>query len=154
MQQRLAPATWQETAKQELVTVLPILRQAPRHLERVATLLERGELGAHISLFADDRDVAVVSRLVNRVVLGLLGMVALASVGLLAVPGGPQLTRATSLLDLFGYMGRSWPPCSSCEWSWQPCEKGQGEGWHRTHSLRLLCAPTRTCRWGGLMNRA
>jgi ubiquinone biosynthesis protein len=104
--ERLAPATWQETAKQELVTVLPILRRAPRHLERVATLLERGELGAHISLFADDRDVAVVSRLVNRVVLGLLGgMVALASVGLLAVPGGPQLTRATSLLDLFGYLG-------------------------------------------------
>ena len=73
VQERLAPATWQETAKQELVTVLPILRQAPRHLERVATLLERGEPGAHISLFADDRDVAVVSRLVNRVVLGLLG---------------------------------------------------------------------------------
>jgi ubiquinone biosynthesis protein len=106
VQERLAPATWQETAKQELVTVLPILRRAPRHLERVATLLERGELGAHISLFADDRDVAVVSRLVNRVVLGLLGgLVALASVGLLAVPGGPQLTRATSLLDLFGYLG-------------------------------------------------
>jgi ubiquinone biosynthesis protein len=106
VQQRLAPATWQEAAKQELVTVLPILRRAPRHLERVATLLERGELGAHISLFADDRDVAVVSRLVNRVVLGLLGgLVALASVGLLAVPSGPQLTRATSLLDLFGYMG-------------------------------------------------
>ena len=59
-----------------------------------------------ISLFSDDRDVAVVTRLVNRVVLGLLGgMVALVSVGLLAVPGGPQLTRATSLLDLFGYMG-------------------------------------------------
>jgi ubiquinone biosynthesis protein len=106
VQQRLAPATWQETAKQELVTVLPILRRAPRHLERLATLLERGELGAHISLFADDRDVAVVTRLVNRVVLGLLGgLVALASVGLLAVPGGPQLTRSTSLLDLFGYMG-------------------------------------------------
>jgi ubiquinone biosynthesis protein len=106
VQERLAPATWQEAAKQELVTVLPILRRAPRHLERVVTLLERGELGAHISLFADDRDVAVVSRLVNRVVLGLLGgLVALVSVGLLAVPGGPQLTRATSLLDLFGYMG-------------------------------------------------
>jgi ubiquinone biosynthesis protein len=106
VQERLAPTTWQETAKQELVTVLPILRRAPRHLERVATLLERGELGAHISLFADDRDVTVVTRLVNRVVLGLLGgMVALASVGLLAVPGGPQLTQATSLLDLFGYGG-------------------------------------------------
>jgi ubiquinone biosynthesis protein len=106
VQQRLAPPTWEETAKQELVTLLPILRRAPRHLERVATLLERGELAGRISLFTDDRDVAVVSRLVNRVVLGLLGgMVALVSVGLLAVPGGPQLTRSTSLLDLFGYMG-------------------------------------------------
>jgi ubiquinone biosynthesis protein len=104
--ERLAPATWEETAKQELVTLLPILRRAPRHLERVATLLERGEVGARISLFSDDRDVAVVTRLVNRVLLGLLGgMVALASVGLLAIPGGPQLTRSTSLLDLFGYMG-------------------------------------------------
>jgi ubiquinone biosynthesis protein len=106
LQERLAPATWEETAKQELVTVLPILRRAPRHLERVASLIERGEVGARISLFSDDRDVAVVTRLVNRVVLGLLGgMVALASVGLLAIPGGPQLTKATSLLDLFGYMG-------------------------------------------------
>ncbi len=106
LQERLAPTTWEDTAKQELVTVLPILRRAPRHLERVATLIERGEIGAQVSLFSDDRDVAVVSRLVNRVVLGLLGgMVALASVGLLAVPGGPQLTKATSLLDLFGYMG-------------------------------------------------
>jgi ubiquinone biosynthesis protein len=106
VQERLAPATWEETAKQELVGLLAILRRAPRHLERVASLIERGEVGARISLFADDRDVAVVTRLVNRVVLGLLGgMVALVSVGLLAVPGGPQLTRATSLLDLFGYMG-------------------------------------------------
>jgi ubiquinone biosynthesis protein len=106
VQERLAPATWEETAKQELVTLLPILRRAPRHLERIATLLERGEVGGRISLFNDDRDVAVVTRLVNRVVLGLLGgMVALVSVGLLAVPGGPQLTRSTSLLDLFGYMG-------------------------------------------------
>jgi ubiquinone biosynthesis protein len=106
VQERLAPPTWEEAAKQELVSLLPILRPAPRHLERVATLLERGEVGARISLFTDDRDVAVVTRLVNRVVLGLLGgMVALVSVGLLAVPGGPQLTRATSLLDLFGYMG-------------------------------------------------
>jgi ubiquinone biosynthesis protein len=103
--ERLA-ATWEDTAKQELVGLLPLLRRAPRHLERVATLIERGEIGAQISLFSDDRDVAVVTRLVNRAVLGLLGgMVALASVGLLAVPGGPQLTRATSLLDLFGYMG-------------------------------------------------
>jgi ubiquinone biosynthesis protein len=106
VQERLASTTWEEAAKQELVTLLPILRRAPRHLERLATLLERGELGGRISLFSDDRDVAVVSRLVNRVVLGLLGgIVALASVGLLAVPGGPQLTRATSLLDLFGYLG-------------------------------------------------
>ena len=106
VQERLAPATWEETAKQELVTLLPILRRGPRHLERIATLLERGEVGARISLFSDDRDVAVVTRLVNRVVLGLLGgLVALVGVGLLAVPGGPQLTRATSLLDLFGYMG-------------------------------------------------
>jgi ubiquinone biosynthesis protein len=104
--ERLAPATWEDTAKQELVSLLPILRRAPRHLERVATLLERGEVGARVSLFTDDRDVAVVTRLVNRVVLGLLGgLVALVSVGLLAVPGGPQLTRATSLLDLFGYLG-------------------------------------------------
>jgi hypothetical protein len=30
----------------------------------VATLLERGEVGGRISLFTDDRDVAVVTRLV------------------------------------------------------------------------------------------
>jgi ubiquinone biosynthesis protein len=39
-------------------------------------------------------------------VLALLGgVIGLISVALLAVPGGPQVTRSTSLYDVFGYLG-------------------------------------------------
>lgn len=84
---------------------MPLLRRAPRHLDHIATIIERGETRARLSLFSGERDVRVVTKLVNRVVLAVLGGVpGLISVALLAVPGGPQVTGFTSLFDVFGYM--------------------------------------------------
>jgi len=91
----------------------------------VATLIERGEVGARVSLFADDRDVAVVTRLVNRVVLGLLGD---GRAGVGAAAGGsrrPQLTGPPRCWTCSATADYPWPPCSSCESSWQPREKCQ-----------------------------
>jgi ubiquinone biosynthesis protein len=104
--ERMAPATWQQAAQEELTDVMPLLRRAPRHLDHIATIIERGETRARVSLFSDERDVRAMTNLVNRVVLAVLGgVLGLISVALLAVPGGPQVTGSTSLFDVFGYFG-------------------------------------------------
>jgi ubiquinone biosynthesis protein len=106
VQERMSPATWQQAAQEELAGVMPLLRRAPRHLDHIAAIIERGEARARLSLFSDERDVRAVTNLVNRVVLAVLGgVLGLMSVALLAVPGGPQVTGSTSLFDVFGYMG-------------------------------------------------
>ena len=104
--ERTTPATWQQAAQEELTGMLPLLRRAPRHLDHLAAIIERGEAKARLSLFSDQHDVQVITSLVNRAVLAVLGgVVGLMSVALLAVPGGPQVTPSTSLFDVFGYIG-------------------------------------------------
>jgi ubiquinone biosynthesis protein len=106
VQERMSPTTWQQAAQEELAGVMPLLRRAPRHLDHIAAIIERGEARARLSLFSDERDLRAVTNLVNRVVLALLGgVLGLISVALLAVPGGPQVTGSTSLFDVFGYLG-------------------------------------------------
>ena len=106
VQERLTPASLEELARQELVGLAPLLRRVPRHVDRVATIVERGDLRAQVSLFGDPDDVRLMSTWVNRVVLAFLGgVVGLMSVGLLAIRGGPPFTGTTSLYEFFGYFG-------------------------------------------------
>jgi ubiquinone biosynthesis protein len=59
-----------------------------------------------VSLFADADDVRVLTKLVNRGVLALLGsVVGVLSVILLGTQGGPPFTGDTSLFQFFGYFG-------------------------------------------------
>ena len=103
---RLRPETLEELARSEVMALLPTLRRIPKHVDRIATGLQRGTLGAQISLFSQNRDVVFVTRLWNRAVLAFLGaMVGLMSVGLLAIKGGPPLAGTTSLYQFFGYFG-------------------------------------------------
>ena len=67
-----------ELLQQELIAMLPTLRQLPRHADRLALMAEKGTLSLRITRFADQHDVDVVTRLVNRVVLA----VAAASTGI------------------------------------------------------------------------
>jgi ubiquinone biosynthesis protein len=104
--ERLDAASLGELARDELLRLAPLLRRAPRHLDRVASLIERGDLRARVRLFADEADVQVVTRLVNRVVMaGLGGVVGVLSVILLGTGGGPPFTGDTSLFQFFGYFG-------------------------------------------------
>ena len=81
----------------------------PRHLDRLATIAERGDLGARLSLFSDSHDVAVVTRWVNRFILALIGSVGgIVSVILIGTQGGPHFTGDTSLFQFFGYFGLFW----------------------------------------------
>jgi ubiquinone biosynthesis protein len=102
----LAPASLEELARRELGSLALLLRRTPRQLDRIATIVQRGDLQARVRLFADPEDVRTVTRLLNRVVLaGLGGLVGLLSVMLLGTRGGPPFTGDTSLFQFFGYFG-------------------------------------------------
>jgi hypothetical protein len=84
----------------------PAAAAHPRHLDRIASIIERSELRARASLLADEHDARAVTRLVNRTVLALLGgVVGVLSVMLLGTQGGPPFTGDTSLFQFFGYFG-------------------------------------------------
>jgi ubiquinone biosynthesis protein len=107
----LAPASLEDLARRELGSLALLLRRTPRQLDRIATLIQHGNLQARVRLLADDEDVRTVTRLLNRVVLaGLGGLVGLLSVMLLGTQGGPSFTGDTSLFQFFGYFGCSAPP--------------------------------------------
>ena len=104
--ERLTAGSLQELARDELLSLAPLLRRAPRHLDRVAGLVERGDLRARVSLLGDEHDLRALTRLVNRVVLAALGgVVGVLSVILLGTGGGPPFTGDTSLFQFFGYFG-------------------------------------------------
>jgi ubiquinone biosynthesis protein len=104
--ERLTPATLEEVARDELIRAVPTLRRLPRHVDRIATLAERGQLGLRVSLLSEPDDVVTVTRLVNRVVLAFLGaLVGVLSVMLLGTTGGPPFAGTTSLFQFFGYFG-------------------------------------------------
>jgi ubiquinone biosynthesis protein len=103
---QLEPAALADTARKEALTLLPILRRMPYHLDRISTLVERGDFTARVSLLSNRSDLQALSRLVNRVVLALLGgVVGILSVMLLGIEGGPTFTGDTSLFQFFGYFG-------------------------------------------------
>jgi len=104
---RMAPGSASELIKQEWAQLGPLLQRAPRHIDRIATLLEHGRLTTRLRLFTDTAEVAIVERLVNRVVLTLLSIgTGIVSVMLLSTPGGPALRLVdTSLFEMLGWTG-------------------------------------------------
>src|SRR5207248_3702647 len=106
MQERFTPATVSDLAKDEVFKLAPILRRLPRHIDRLATIAERGDLRARVSLLSLEEDVRVVTTLWNRAILAFLGTgVGIISVILLGIQGGPEFTGKTSLYEFFGYFG-------------------------------------------------
>ena len=104
--QRMEPDSLEELARQEVISLLPMLRRLPRRVDRIATSVERGTLKARISLLSEARDVEVLTRFLNRGVLAFLGgIVGILSVILLTSHAGPLLTGTTSLYEFFGYFG-------------------------------------------------
>jgi ubiquinone biosynthesis protein len=100
------PQDLDELAQKELIALLPTLRDLPRRTDRVLRLAERGELGMRVSLFTRDEDTTLVTRLVNRGVMAMVGAVlGVISAILIVSTGGPAFAGEISLLNLFGYMG-------------------------------------------------
>jgi ubiquinone biosynthesis protein len=105
MKERLQPASAAEFMMQEWAAFGPLLRRAPRHLDRIARLAENGHLTGRVRLFAHPEEVRTVERLLNRVVLtfltiGLGGV----SVALLTSDGGPDVVGIqVRIFDLLGW---------------------------------------------------
>ena len=102
--ERLRPESLRRSATEELATLLPMLRRLPRRIDRIAAAAESGRLSMNVRLFADERDRRHVTAMLQQVLLTVLGATAgLMAVLLLGTPGGPAVTDAVSLYDLFGY---------------------------------------------------
>lgn len=98
-----AGGSMEDIARDELIKQLPTLRQLPRRADRIGEMLERGSLTTRVSLFANQTDVDVVTRLVNRVVLGLISTVlGLMGVLMLSADQGPVLVDGVELLQVVG----------------------------------------------------
>lgn len=106
MREGLTPSSLGKTVADELQALLPLLRRLPRRLDRITEAVERGSLSVNVRLFADARDVRLISTLVSRAILALLGAaIGLMSVLLLGVSGGPVLIAPISLFQSLGYVG-------------------------------------------------
>jgi ubiquinone biosynthesis protein len=100
------PGSVQQAVRDEIMRTVPILRRLPRHVDRAFAMLERDGIRVRVTHFADDHDEAVVSKLVNRLVLAFLaGAIGVFSVALIAIEGGPAFVGDTGLLRVFGYFG-------------------------------------------------
>lgn len=96
-----------EELRRTLVAELPRLSKLPAHLDRIATLIARGELRTQVSLFSTERDARVVTTLVNRMVLVVAGgLLAIGSALLLALaPTAAVGVHASSLTAPLGFLG-------------------------------------------------
>ncbi len=98
-----AGGTMEDIARDELIKQLPTLRQLPRRADRIGELLERGNLSTRVSLFSNQTDVDVVTKLVNRIVLGFVStMLGLMSVIMLGTDQGPTLAEGVELIQVIG----------------------------------------------------
>jgi ubiquinone biosynthesis protein len=106
---RMMPGSVSELVQQEWAQLGPLLSRAPRHMDRIATLLEHGRLTTRLRLFTDPEEIGVLERLLNRFVLTLLSIgVGLVSVLLMGTEGGPILTTiGVSLYEVLGWIGLS-----------------------------------------------
>jgi ubiquinone biosynthesis protein len=103
---RILPDHPADAVRDELLGALPLLRRVPRHLDRIATGLQRGTLTIHARPLADQRDVRVLTDLVNRVALAVLGTgTAITSALLLTTPGGPRIAGGLGAYELLGTIG-------------------------------------------------
>lgn len=92
--------------QQELVLQLPRLRRMPERVDELLGQAVNGRLTAQVSLLSDERDVRLITRLLDRLILSVItAATCLASVLLLGVDSGPTLSGGASLNEVLGYFG-------------------------------------------------
>ncbi|GAA4608865.1 AarF/UbiB family protein [Actinoplanes octamycinicus] len=98
------PRQLPRTLEQELVTLLPMLRNLPRRIDRIGDAVENGRLRLNIRLFSDEQDRRVVTGLVHQVLLTVIGATAgVMGILLLGTADGPRVSAGVGLFPLLGY---------------------------------------------------
>jgi ubiquinone biosynthesis protein len=106
LEAELTPENLMEEVKRETIRLAPLLRRAPVQLDRIAGQIEQGKASVRVSLFSNEDDVRVVSRLVNRFVLAFVGAaLGIVSAMLFQLEEGPQLSENVGLFDLLAFVG-------------------------------------------------
>ena len=104
--EQFTPQSLRDAVASELLTLLPMLRKLPRRADRITAALADGRFTTSLRLFSDPRDISVITTLVNRAVLGLLGSaLGVISVIMLLARGSPGISPGITVLQLFGYIG-------------------------------------------------
>jgi ubiquinone biosynthesis protein len=106
LRSHMAPDSLNELVQQHWAELGPLVRRVPRHLDRIATLVEHGGLTTRLRLFGDPADVRVLSRLLNRAVLTVMSLgVGLVAVLMIGTPAGPVLAGTeVRLLEMLGWI--------------------------------------------------
>lgn len=105
-QDTLMPDDLQQFLLQEVLNNGEVLRRLPRELDGVMRAVMRGELRTRVSILSEPQDVREARRLVNRVVVGLVGgALALASASMIAASAGPKITADLTIVNLVGAVG-------------------------------------------------
>ena len=99
-------ASMRELVEQEAMAQLPRLRRLPQRVDELIGRANSGRLSVRLAPFADERTERIVTRLVDRLVLGLIASsVGVGSVILLGVQDGPTLGGDIPLNEVIGYSG-------------------------------------------------
>lgn len=106
-QERIMPDSVEELLQQEWAQLAPLLHRAPRHLDRIATLIEHGRITTRLRLFTHPEEVRTLERLLNRAVLSFLSIgLGVVSVMLLGSEGGPPLVATdVTFYEVLGWIG-------------------------------------------------
>ncbi|WP_419998098.1 ABC1 kinase family protein [Streptomyces boninensis] len=101
---QLRPESLRQAARDELVSLIPLLRRIPRRVDRITADLERGMFTVNTRMFTDPADQRVLAGLLQQVLIAVLAATTgLMSVVLLASSGGPQVSDQLRLYEVFGY---------------------------------------------------
>ena len=102
----LGDGSFSDTLKTMAMREVPRLRRLPERVDSILGQAAEGRLTARISMFGDERNEHVITKLVNRVVMALIASsLGVGSVLLIGTHAGPHLGSSLSILSVLGYVG-------------------------------------------------
>lgn len=100
------PGVLRQAVVGDVLKLAPILRSLPRRFDRITAAMERDEWGLNVRLLANERDVRLVTRLVDRGIVAFMSAsIGIVSALLLGVAGSVNLSKGVTPPQVFGYIG-------------------------------------------------
>ncbi|HET8927877.1 MAG TPA: AarF/UbiB family protein [Microbacterium sp.] len=94
-----------DAVKDELLSVLPLVRKLPQRIDSISGSLASGRLNVNVRLLADRRDRRVLQDFVNLAAVAFLaGVFGIMAAMLLTSTTGPVVTPTLTLFQIFGYL--------------------------------------------------